>query len=334
VLGVGLADVGRQVRQAFWGEEVQRVQRGRDEVKVVVRYPAEERLSLADLERMRIRSADGVALPFASVAEAKLGAGHASIQRVDRERVISVSADVDVALGNANAITADLREHALADLAQRFPGVRFAFAGQQAEQRDFLDAMLRGQVFALLAIYALLAVPLRSYLQPFIIMSVIPFGIVGAAIGHLLLGYDLSMYSVIGLVALSGIVVNSSLVLVDQVNALRASGVRLAEAAREASISRVRPIFLTTLTTFLGLMPMIFSNSIAGKMTVPLAITLAFGVLFSAVLTMFLVPCLYLALEDATMLVAGRKRTRSGERRERGSDTARSAESAEQEASA
>jgi len=323
-LGINLADVGRQVRQAFWGEEVQRVQRGRDEVRVFVRYPASERRSLGDLETLRVRTADGAALPFASVAEATLGSGYSAIQRVDRERVVSVTADVDVALGNANAITADLRAGALARAAQRFRGVTFAFAGQQAEQRDFLDAMLRGQLFALLAIYALLAIPLRSYLQPLIIMSVIPFGIVGAALGHLLLGYDLSMYSVIGLVALSGIVVNSSLVLVDQVNALRASGVRLAEAAREASISRVRPIFLTTLTTFVGLLPMIFSKSIAGKMTVPLAITLAFGVLISAVLTMFLVPCLYLALEDVMLLVRGTKRTRSGERRksdERGEES-------------
>jgi multidrug efflux pump subunit AcrB len=314
-LGVSLADVGRQVRQAFWGEEVQRVQRGRDELKVFVRYPAAERRSLGDLEALRVRTPDGAALPFASVAEARLGTGYAAIQRVDRERVISVTADVDVALGNANAISADLREGALPRLVQRFPGVGYTFAGQQAEQRDFLDAMLRGQLFALLAIYALLAIPLRSYLQPLIIMSVIPFGIVGAAIGHLLLGYDLSMYSVIGLVALSGIVVNASLVLVDQVNVLRASGVRLAEAAREATISRARPIFLTTLTTFVGLLPMIFSKSIAGKMTVPLAITLAFGVVISALLTMFLVPCLYLALEDLVLLASGKRRTRSGERR-------------------
>ncbi len=316
-LGVSLADVARQVRQAFWGEEVQRLQRGRDEVKVVVRYPAAERRSLGDLDQLRIRGVEGGAMPFASVAEASLGSGYSAIQRVDRQRVVAVTADVDVALGNANAISAGLNAGALAELSRRFPGVTFAYAGQQAEQREFLGAMLRGQVFALLAIYALLAVPLRSYTQPFIIMSVIPFGIVGAAIGHLLLGYDLSMYSVIGLVALSGIVVNSSLVLVDQVNVLRASGVRLAEAAREAALSRVRPIFLTTLTTFVGLLPMIFSNSIAGKMTVPLAITMAFGVLISAVLTMFLVPCLYLALEDAMLVLSGRKRTRTGERRKR-----------------
>ncbi len=313
-LGITLADVARQVRQAFWGEEVQRIQRGRDEVKVVVRYPAEQRRSLGDLEALRIRTADGVAVPFSSVARAELGAGYSAIQRVDRARVVAVTADVDVALGNANAIIADLQQASLPQLTQRFPGVSFGFAGQQAEQRDFLDAMIRGQLFALLAIYALIAVPLRSYTQPIIIMSIIPFGVVGASVGHLLLGFDLSMYSVIGLVALSGIVVNSSLVLVDQVNALRATGLRLADAAREAATSRARAIFLTEITTFVGLIPMMFDTALAARMTIPLAITLAFGVLFSAVVTLVLLPCMYLVLEDVTMFVSGRKRTRSSER--------------------
>ena len=179
--------------------------------------------------------------------------------------------------------------------------------------------MIRGQLFALLAIFGLIAVPLRSYTQPIIIMSIIPFAAVGAAIGHLLLGYDLSMYSVIGLVALSGIVVNSSLVLVDQVNVLRAKGMRLADAAREAAISRVRAIFLTEITTFVGLLPMMFDTAMAARMTIPLAITLAFGVLFAAVVTLVLLPCMYLALEDVTLLVSGKKRTRGGEQRaERG----------------
>jgi multidrug efflux pump subunit AcrB len=313
-LGITLADVAHQVRQAFWGEEVQRLQRGREEVRVVVRYPAEERRALGDLEKLRIRRPDGAALPFASVARAELGAGYAAIQRVDRARVVAVTADVDVALGNANAIIADLQQTALPQIEQRFPGVTYGFAGQQAEQRDFLSAMIRGQLFALLAIYALIAVPLRSYTQPIIIMSIIPFGIVGAAVGHLLLGFDLSMYSVIGLVALSGIVVNSSLVLVDQVNALRASGMRLADAAREAALSRIRAIFLTEVTTFVGLLPMMFDTAIAARMTIPLAITLAFGVLFSAVITLVLLPCLYLVLEDATMWANGKARTRGNER--------------------
>jgi multidrug efflux pump subunit AcrB len=316
-LGFSLADVARQVRQAFWGEEVQRVQRGRDELRVVVRYPAEQRRSLGDLDALRIRTADGVAVPFASVARAELTAGYSAIQRVDRTRVVAVTADVDVALGNANAVIESLQAAALPALAQRFPGVTFGFAGQQAEQREFLGAMLRGQILALLAIYALLAVPLRSYTQPIIIMSIIPFGVVGTAVGHLLLGFDLSMYSVIGLLALSGIVVNSSLVLVDQVNVLRAAGLRLADAAREAATSRVRAIFLTEITTFVGLIPMMFDTALAARMTIPLAITLAFGVLFAAVITLVLLPCMYLVLEDVTLLVRGTRRTRSGERRRR-----------------
>jgi multidrug efflux pump subunit AcrB len=327
-LGISLSDVARQVRQAFWGEEVQRIQRGRDEVKVVVRYPAAQRRSLGDLERLRIRTAQGTAVPFASVAHASLGSGFSSIHRVDRARVIAVTADVDVALGNANAIIADLGESALPELPARFPGVTFGFAGQQAEQRDFLDAMLRGQLFALLAIYALLAVPLRSYAQPIIIMSIIPFGVVGAALGHLLLGYDLSMYSVIGLLALSGIVVNSSLVLVDQVNTLRASGMRLADAALEGSVSRVRAIFLTEITTFVGLIPMMYDTAMAARMTIPLAITLAFGVLFAAVITLVLLPCMYLVLEDATLLVQGKQRTRSVERHGAGEHAEHAEESA------
>jgi multidrug efflux pump subunit AcrB len=331
-LGIGLVDVARQVRQAFWGEEVQRAQRGRDEVKVVVRYPAEQRRSLGDLDALRIRLPDGAAIPFASVAEAELGSGFAAIQRVDRARVISVSADVDVALGNANEIIADLGASALPELSQRFPGVSFAFAGQQAEQRDFLSAMIRGQVFALLAIFALLAVPLRSYAQPVIIMSIIPFGVVGAALGHMLLGFDLSMYSVIGLVALSGIVVNSSLVLVDQVNHLRASGMRLADAVRDAAVSRLRAIFLTEVTTFVGLIPMMFDTAMAARMTIPLAVTLAFGVLCSAVATLVLLPCMYLVLEDVTMLFSGKQRTRSGEGRRK--DDASAAAEVENEATA
>jgi multidrug efflux pump subunit AcrB len=333
--GISLADVARQVRQAFWGEEVQRIQRGRDEVKVVVRYPAEQRRSLGDLDALRIRTADGVAVPFASVAKVELGSGFSAIQRVDRARVVTVTADVDVALGNANEIIASLNAGALGEIPRRFPGVRFGFAGQQAEQRDFLDAMLRGQVFALLAIFALLAMPLRSYAQPIIIMSIIPFAAVGAAIGHLLLGYDLSMYSVIGLVALSGIVVNSSLVLVDQVNALRAAGLRLADAAREAASSRIRAIFLTEITTFVGLIPMMFDTALAARMTIPLAITLAFGVLFAAVITLVLLPCMYLVLEDVTLFVSGTKRTRSGERRRpEGSREAAAGESAPSEGEA
>jgi multidrug efflux pump subunit AcrB len=313
-LGLTLADVARQVRQAFQGEEAERIQRGRDDVRVMVRYPPAERRSLGDVEALRIRGADGVAVPFASVAKASLGQGFSAIQRVDRERVVIVTADVDIAVASPNAIVGELLERDLPLLEARFPGVRTAFAGEQAEQRDFLAAMLHGQVLSLIGIYALLAVPLKSYLQPLIIMTVIPFGAVGAALGHLVMGYDLTMYSVIGLVALSGVVVNASLVLVDDVNQRRAAGERVADAVRDAGRGRLRAIFLTELTTFVGLLPMLFERAMFARFMIPLAISLAFGVLFASVITLLIVPCAYVILEDVQLFATGRKRRRAAER--------------------
>ena len=312
-LGLTLADVARQVRQAFHGEEAQRIPRGRDDVRVMVRYPSQRRRSLADVESLRIRAADGSAVPFATVAEATLGQGFSSIQRVDRERVVVVTADVDVAVASPNAIAGELLASDLPALEQQY-GVRTSFAGEQAEQREFLSAMGRGQLIALIAIYALLAVPLRSYLQPLVIMLVIPFGAVGAALGHLLMGYDLTMYSVIGLVALSGVVVNASLVLVDDVNQRRAGGDRLIDAVRGAGRGRLRAIFLTEITTFVGLVPMLFERAMFARFMIPLAISLAFGVLFASVITLLIVPCGYVILEDLQLLWSGTRRRRAAER--------------------
>jgi multidrug efflux pump subunit AcrB len=312
-LGLTLADVARQVRQAFHGEEAQRIPRGREDVRVVVRYPDEQRRSLSDVETLRVRTPDGGTLPFAAVAEVSRGHGFASIQRVDRERTVIVGADVDVAVASANAIVAELSAGPLDELAARH-GVRAAFSGEQADQRDFLSAMGRGQLLALVAIYALLAVPLRSYLQPFVIMLVIPFGAVGAALGHLLMGYDLTMYSVIGIVALSGVVVNASLVLVDGVNQRRVVGDRLADAIRFAGRGRLRAVFLTELTTFVGLVPMMFERAMFARFMIPLAISLAFGVLFAGVITLVIVPCAMLVLEDARLWATGTRRRRAAER--------------------
>ncbi len=297
-LGLSLADVGRQVRQAFHGEEAQTLQRGRDEVEVMVRYPADRRRSLGDVEQMWLRAPDGSEVPFTRVARAELGRGFSAIQRVDRERVVTVTADVDVTVGNANEIVADLRERVLPDVLSHYAGVKFSFEGEQAEQRQFLAALTRGQVIALLVIYALLAVPLRSYSQPVVIMSAIPFGLVGAAWGHVFMGYDFSMYSVIGFVALSGVVVNASLVLVDHANRLRARGVPLEQAVIDAGAARLRAIVLTSLTTFAGLSPMMLESSLSARFMVPMAISLAFGVLFASVITLLIVPCLTVALDD------------------------------------
>jgi multidrug efflux pump subunit AcrB len=312
-LGLTLADVARQVRQAFHGEEAQRIPRGRDDVRVMVRYPSERRRSLADVESLRIRAADGTAVPFATVAEASLGQGFSAIQRVDRERTVVVTADVDVAIASPNAIAGELAARDLPAL-EAAHGVRAAFSGQQAEQNDFLAAMGRGQLVALIAIYALLAVPLRSYLQPLVIMLVIPFGAVGAALGHLIMGYDLTMYSVIGIVALSGVVVNASLVLVDDVNQRRAGGDRLIDAVRDAGRGRLRAIFLTEITTFVGLVPMMFERAMFARFMIPLAISLAFGVVFASVITLLIVPCATVILEDLQLWASGTKRRRAAER--------------------
>jgi multidrug efflux pump subunit AcrB len=312
-LGLTLADVARQVRQAFHGEEAQRIPRGRDDVRVMVRYPSEQRRSLADVETLRIRAADGTAVPFATVAEASLGQGFSAIQRVDRERTVVVTADVDVAVASPNAIAGELEANDLPAL-EAAHGVRAAFAGEQQEQSEFLSAMGRGQLLALIAIYALLAVPLRSYLQPLVIMLVIPFGAVGAALGHLIMGYDLTMYSVIGIVALSGVVVNASLVLVDDVNQRRAGGDRLIDAVRASGRGRLRAIFLTEITTFVGLVPMMFEEAMFARFMIPLAISLAFGVIFASVITLLIVPCATVILEDFQLWASGTRRRRAAER--------------------
>jgi multidrug efflux pump subunit AcrB len=301
-LGFTLEDLARQLRQAFYGEEAQSLQRGRDEVEVWVRYPPEERRSLGDVEHMRIRSPDGREVPFESVARAELRTGFSTIRHVDGRRVVSVTADVDQSAANANEIVRTLRGGALDEVLEPWYGVQYSFEGEQAEQREFLTAMAFGYAIALLVIYSLLAVPLGSYFQPLIIMTAIPFGLVGAAWGHLLLGYVFTMYSVLGLVALSGVVVNASLVLVDYVNQRVADGVTLERAVRDAARARFRPILLTSLTTFVGLTPLMMEQSMQGKFMIPMAISIAFGVLFASAITLFLVPCSYLILEDVLSL--------------------------------
>jgi multidrug efflux pump subunit AcrB len=301
-LGLTLADLGRQVRQAFYGEEAQRIQRDRDDVKVMVRYPASARRSLGDLEHMRVRTPDGREVPFSAVARAELGRGFAAVRRSDRERVINVTAEVDLARANANEVLADLRETVLPQVLADFPGISYSLEGERREQGETLAALGSGYVLALFAIYALLAVPLRSYLQPLLIMSVIPFGFIGAIAGHLIMGHHLSMMSLIGLVALSGVVVNSSLVLVYYVNRQRADGVSLAEAVRAAGAARFRPIVLTSLTTFVGLTPLMLERSMQAQFLIPMAVSLAFGVLFSTLITLLLIPSGYLIIEDLKAL--------------------------------
>ena len=297
-LGLTLSDLAGQVRQGFYGEEVQRIQRGRDDIRVMVRYPQSERRSLADVENMRIRLPDGTQIPFRTVAEVQYGQGYATIRRVDRRRVVSVSADVDEAKANAGDINAELNAKALPGLMRKYQGLQYRFAGEQRERNESLGSLKKNFAIAMLAIYALLAVQFRSYAQPIIVMSAIPFGVVGATIGHLVMGFNLGILSMFGIVALSGVVVNDSLIMIDLINRERKSGVELGQVLRDCATRRFRPIMLTTLTTFFGLAPMLLERSLQARFLIPMAISLAFGVLFATCITLLLVPSLYMILED------------------------------------
>jgi multidrug efflux pump subunit AcrB len=296
-LGFRLEDVAAQVRDAFYGNEVQRLQRGRDEVRVMVRFPQLDRRTLASLEDMVVRTPAGDEVPLRQVVNFEPGRGPAVISRTDRQRSIKITAGLE-GEANANEVVARFTENVLNGIPERFPGVRHDFEGEQKDQRDSMREITIGFGMALVGMYLLLAIPLRSYFQPLIIMSVIPFGIVGAIWGHALMGLDLSIMSMCGLVALAGVVVNDSLVMVDFVNRHRNEVSSLREAAMLAGGARFRAIILTSLTTFVGIMPMIFEQDMQAKFLVPMAVSLGFGILFATVITLFLVPGVYLILED------------------------------------
>lgn len=303
-LGITEEELGRQVRSAFYGAESLRLQRGRNELKVMVRYPEANRRSLWDLEALRIRTPQGGELPLARAAWVEEGRGFSEIQRTDRKRVINVTASVDSRQANAQEILGALKAGLLTELGHDYPGLTFDLEGEEKERRESMASMKSGFLLALFAIYALLAIPFRSYSQPLIIMSAIPFGIVGAIAGHLIMGFNLSILSIFGIVALSGVVVNDSLLLIDRVNAnLRAGGEDLRQAVMDAGQRRFRPILLTSLTTFFGLAPMILERSVQAQFLIPMAISLGFGILFATGITLLLIPALYLALEDVRRLL-------------------------------
>ena len=302
-LGLTLSNLARQVRQAFYGEEAQRIQRGRDDVRVMVRYTQKERRSLGSLNSMRIRTPSGSEVPFATVATFDQGRGFSTIRRADSQRVVNVIADVDRTRITANEVLSDLRSGPIQELMAPYPRVSYSLEGQQADQSESAASLLPLFAMALFVIYALLAIPLGSYSQPLIIMSVIPFAFVGAVWGHLIMktfGYvsGLAMMSVLGFTAASGVVVNSSLVLIHSVNFRRSIGDSISEAVLNASVSRCRPIMLTSLTTFVGLLPLMLNKSVQAQFLVPMAVSLSFGVLFATVVTLLVVPSGYLILHD------------------------------------
>ena len=302
-LGLTLQDLAQQVRYAFYGAEALRIQRNQDEVRVLVRYPEKERSSLSDVSQMRIRTAAGDEVPFSQVAEVTMTRGYTSVDRAQRRRVIKVTADVNTDLANASELRGWLEKSVLPEMLAKYKGLRYAMEGAGREEQESLSDVMQGFVIALFLIYALLAIPFRSFSQPFIVMAAIPFGLVGALAGHFIMGLGTSLLSLFGMVGLTGVVVNDSLVLIDAANRLRDAGMTPGEAIREAGPMRFRAIILTSLTTFGGLAPIIFERSLQAQFLIPMAVSLGFGVLFATGVTLVLIPCGYLMLDDIHRII-------------------------------
>ncbi len=306
-LGLDLGELSRQVRQSFYGEEVQRLQRGRHELKVMARLPESER-RVDTLENLRLRTPRGDLVPFSSVGRIEIAQGFAAIERTDGRRTARVSADVDRSQADSATIIESLQRSVLPELTGAHPGLSYAFVGEQEEQRRALGSLGRNTLLALFAIYALLALSANSYLQPLLVLAAVPLGVVGAIWGHVLMATPLTIWSVMGVVALSGVVINDCLVLLDFLDRGRRQGMSVREAALQAGEVRLRPILLTSVTTFAGLTPLLFATGVQTKLLVPIAISIAFGVLFSTLVTLFLIPVGYGLLEDASTLISGRRR--------------------------
>ena len=296
-LGLTSREIAQQMRYAFYGAEVLRQQRGRNEIKVMVRLPKQERVSEYNLEEMILSTPNGGETPLRSVVTVSRGRAYTDIKRRDGRRIVTVTADARPR-SKAGDILAAVKSDVLPSLQNRYPGLEFSFEGRHADQRKSMQSLFKGLAIVLMVIYVMLAIPLNSYVQPAIIMASIPFGIVGAVIGHMIMGYSLSVISMFGVLALTGVVINDSLVLIDMANRKRRSGVTPYLSILQAGLQRFRPIILTTLTTFGGLTPMIFETSRQARFLIPMAVSLGFGVLFATAITLALVPCIYLIVED------------------------------------
>ncbi|MBC2605352.1 efflux RND transporter permease subunit [Pelagicoccus albus] len=311
-LGVTSRQLASQVRQAFYGAEAQRIQRGRDDIKVMVRYPESQRKSIAALHSMKIRTSDGSEVPFEEVAKVVPGKSLPSIQRFDRNRIIRVTASGDENQTDEEGIQTDLEQNYLPELVSKYSGMHFSMQGSAADSRDNNAEFMNGVYLVLVVIYVLLAIPFRSYVQPFIVMTAIPFGVVGAIMGHDLMSFiyesvlhretnpvvNVTMMSILGMLALSGVVVNDSLVMVDYINQRRKEGMPLGEAVRLAGVKRFRPILLTSLTTFAGLVPLMFESAQSAQFLIPMAVSLGWGILFATFITLFFVPIINLVVDD------------------------------------
>ncbi|GGB63138.1 efflux RND transporter permease subunit [Shewanella inventionis] len=304
VLGLTLANIASQVGNSFYGLEAQRIIRNGEEIKVMLRYPEDQRNSIALVQDVLIKTPQGAELPLSEVADIKVVQGVNSIRRENGSRTINVWASVDAEQAEPFKLAKDIRDNFIPELLLKYPQVRSEVSGNIQEQLDSANTQLRDFILSMLVIYSLLAIPLRSYIQPVMIMSVIPFGIIGSVMGHIILGIDLSALSMFGIIAAAGVVVNDSLVMVDYVNNSRKAGVPMRLAVLNAGCKRFRAIMLTSLTTFIGLVPIMSETSMQAQMVIPMAVSLAFGVLFATVVTLCLIPCLYIAIEDSKALIS------------------------------
>jgi multidrug efflux pump subunit AcrB len=306
LLGLTRSDIVNQVGQAFKGLQAQRIQRGRDDVRVLVRFPLGERSTIASLNEMLITTPTGRQIPLANVADIKPGRGPSEIRRIDGFRVLNVTADVNKDVANMTVLVASINDF-LDALLVKYPSITYSFEGEQRRQAETFGSLGVGLVIVLFVIYCMLALPLKSYTLPVVIMSVIPFGIIGAVIGHWIMGYTLTILSMLGLMALIGVAINDSLVLVDYVNQRsRQAGDDLYAAVERAGIVRFRPVMLTSLTTFFGLSPLLMDKSSSAQFLIPMAISLGFGILFATLITLILVPINLLIGDDIRRLLRRR----------------------------
>jgi len=302
-LGLTVDDLARQVYAGYYGDEALRLQRGRDDVRVKVRYTAEERSRLADLEQVRIRTPEGYEVPLETVARISYSPGYSTITRTDGLRRVAVSAGVDTNKANARELFAELSSNFFPRLEHQYPGLRVALQGEQKKMRESFSSLYVGYPLAVLGIFIIIATMFRSYVQPFVILVTIPFGMVGAVIGHLLLGYELSIMSIFGMVALTGVVVNDAIVLIERVNENIAEGMPFYEAIIEGGARRFRAISLTTISTVGGLAPLILETDLQAKFLIPMALSIAAGVAFATLLTLVLIPSLLVIVSDLRLLL-------------------------------
>jgi multidrug efflux pump subunit AcrB len=303
-LGLTVDDLARQVYTGYYGQEALRLQRGRDDIKVKVRYTADERTNISDFENIRIRTHSGLEIPLRSVADLAYAAGYSTIIRTNGMRRVAVSAGVDTNKANTNEIITELKADYFSALANRYPGLIISLQGEQKKMRESFGSLYIGFPLAVIGIFIIIATMFRSYLQPFVIMFTVPFGIIGAVIGHLALGFDLSMMSIFGMVALTGVVVNDAIVLIERINENIAEGLSFFDAIINGAARRFRAITLTSLSTIGGLMPLILETDLQARFLIPMALSLAAGVAFATVLTLVLIPGLLTILSDFRLLAA------------------------------